>query len=197
MFPIILTWLIVAWGAISCIYMLRCAWMRFPKRDVDVDADDVIPFLYPVDVSLAESILDPATGFECRWKLSRRQFREAQRKRMRLYLELTRRMAHNSRVLVEYADAEKNHPDPRRAQLAVALQEKAIEVRLYALLTGIKVRFWLLLRSDIVVIMPDLSRLRTTGEINGLETYSALKTAATAAFVQLPPEEFDSLTRSL
>jgi hypothetical protein len=70
-------------------------------------------------------------------------------------------------------------------------------VRLYALLTGIKLRFWLLLRSDIVVMMPDLSRLRTTGEINGLETYSALKTAATAAFVQLPPEEFDSLTRSL
>ena len=116
---------------------------------------------------------------------------------MRLYLELTRRMAHNSRVLVEYADAEKNHPDPRRAELAVALQEKAIEVRLYALLTGIKLRFWLLLRSDIVVTMPNLSRLRTAGEIDGLETYSALKAAATAAFVQLPPDEFDSLTRSL
>ncbi len=59
MFSIVLTWLIVAWGALSCIYMLRCAWSRFPKRDVD--ADDIVPFLYPVDISLAESLLDPAT----------------------------------------------------------------------------------------------------------------------------------------
>jgi hypothetical protein len=97
--------------------MLRCAWSRFPKRDVDVD--DVIPFLYPVDISLAESLLDPATEFEFRWKLAPPQFREAQRKRMRLFLELTRRMAHNSKVLVEYADSEKNQPgsSPGRAWL--------------------------------------------------------------------------------
>ena len=56
MLVVIFTWLIVAWGAASCIYMLRCAWSRFPKRDVD----DVIPFLYPVDLPLAESILDHA-----------------------------------------------------------------------------------------------------------------------------------------
>jgi hypothetical protein len=193
MFSIIFTWLIVAWGALSCIYMLRCAWSRFPRRDVDVD--DVIPFLYPVDLSLAESLLDPAAEFEFRWKLSPPQFREAQRKRMRLYLELTRRMAHNSRVLVEYADAEKHNPDPRRAGLASALQDKAIEVRLYALLTGIKLRLWLLVRSN--VLKPVLAHLRTAGDIDGLKTYHALKTAAAAAFVRLPPDEFDSLTRSL
>ena len=195
MFSIIFTWLIVAWGALACIYMLRCAWSRFPRRDVD--ADDVIPFLYPVDISLAESILDPAAEFECRWKLGPRRFREAQRKRMRLYLELTRRMAHNARVLVEYADAEKHSPDPRRVSLASALQEKAIGVRLYSLLTGIKLRFWLLLRADIVKSMPVLAHLRTTGEIDGLQTYSALKTAAAAAFIQLPPDEQDSLFRNL
>jgi hypothetical protein len=195
MFSIIFTWLIVAWGALACIYMLRCAWSRFPRRDVD--ADDVIPFLYPVDISLAESILDPAAEFECRWKLGPRRFREAQRKRMRLYLELTRRMAHNARVLVEYADAEKHSPDPRRVSLASALQEKAIGVRLYSLLTGIKLRFWLLLRADILNSTPVLAHLRTTGEIDGLQTYSALKTAAAAAFIQLPPDEQDSLFRNL
>ena len=46
MFSIIFTWLIVAWGALSCIYMLRCAWTRFPKRDVD--ADDVTAQLVKV-----------------------------------------------------------------------------------------------------------------------------------------------------
>src|SRR5579863_3098406 len=88
---VILTWLIVAWGALACIYMVHCAWSRFPKRDVDVD--DVIPFLYPVDISLAESLLDPAAEFEFRWQLGQQQFRQAQRKRMRMLLEVTRRMA--------------------------------------------------------------------------------------------------------
>jgi hypothetical protein len=193
MLSISFTWLIVAWGVLACIYMLRCAWSRFPKRDVD----DVIPFLYPVDISLAESLLDPAAEFQYRWKLTPRQFRAAQRKRMRLYLELTRRMAHNSRVLVEYADTEKNNPDPCRVTLAAALQEKAIEVRLYALLTTIKLRSWLLLRSDMVITMAALPHLRTACEIDGLQTYSALKSAATAAFVRLPPDEMDSLTRNL
>lgn len=193
MFSIILTWLIVAWGALSCIYMLSRAWSRFPSRDVD----DVIPFLYPVDLSLAESLLDPAAEFGYRWKLSPREFREAQRKRMRLYLELTHRMAHNSRVLVEYADAQKKSPDPRRVSLASNLQERAVEVRLYSLQTGIRLRLWLLLRSIILTSKPTLARLRTTGDIDGLQTYTALKTAAAAAFMQLPPEAFDSLTRNL
>jgi len=195
MVSLILTWLIIAWGALACIYMLRCGWSRFPKRDVDVD--DVVPFLYPVDISLAESLLDPAAEFEFRWKLGRLEFREAQRKRMRLYLEVTRRMAHNSKVLVQFADAEKNNQDPRRVLLASALQQKAIEVRLYSLMTRIRLRFWLLFRSDILNSMPVLSHLRTAGDIDGLQTYTALKTAAAAAFVQLQPEELDSLTRSL
>jgi|HubBroStandDraft_1064217.scaffolds.fasta_scaffold381494_1 hypothetical protein len=195
MLSLIFTWLSVAWGVLSCIYMLRCAWTRFPKRDVD--ADDVIPFLYPVDISLAESLLDPAAEFEFRWKLRPPQFREAQRKRMRLYLELTRRMAHNATVLVQYADAENNSRDPRRVGLASTLQQKAIEVRIYSLLTRIKLRLWLLLRSELLTSKPVLAHLRTAGDINGLQTYNALKTAAAAAFVQLPPDELDSLTRSL
>jgi len=137
----------------------------FPRRDVD--ADDVIPFLYPVDISLAESILDPAAEFECRWRLGPRRFREAQRKRMRLYLELTRRMAHNARSSWNTPTRKKHSPDPRRVSLASALQENAIGVRLYSLLTGIKLRFWLLLRADILKSMPVLAHLRTTGEIDG------------------------------
>jgi hypothetical protein len=193
MFSVIFTWMMVAWGALSCIYMLRCAWARFPKRDVD----DVIPFLYPVDLSLAESLLDPASEFEYRWRLSPRQFRAAQRKRMRLYLELTRRMAHNSRVLVEYAVAEKNNPDPRRVSVATDLQDRAIEMRLYALLAGARLKFWLFLRSELLTGTPHLSHLRTAGDIDGLQTYHALRTAATAVFVHLPAEALDSLTRNL
>ncbi len=193
MFSVIFTWTMVAWGALSCIYMLRCAWARFPKRDVD----DVIPFLYPVNLALAESLLDPASEFEYRWRLSPRQFRATQRKRMRLYLELTRRMAHNSRVLVDYAAGEKNNPDPRRVSVATDLQDRAIEVRLYALLAGVRLKFWLLLRSELLAPTPPLAHMRTAGDIDGLQTYYALRTAATAAFVHLPAEARDSLMRNL
>jgi hypothetical protein len=193
MLSIVFTWLIVAWGATACIYMLRCAWSRFPKRDVD----DVIPFLYPVDLALAESLLDPATEFQYRWRLGPKQFRTAQRKRMRLYLELTRRMGHNSKVLVEYFEAEKNHPDPQRASVASTLQEKAVAVRLYVLLTRGRLLLWLFFRSAARVTMPALPDLRIACEIDGLQTYAALKSAATTAFVRLAPEEMDLLNRNL
>jgi hypothetical protein len=192
MFSIIFTWLVVAWGALSCIYMLRCAWRRFPDRDLD----DVIPFLYPVDLSLAESLLDPAADFEFRWKLGQRQFRAAQRKRLRLYLELVRRMSHNSKVLVEYAVVQKNSLDPQRASLAASLQEEAIQVRLYSLLTGLIIRFWLLLRTDLLHSVA-LAHLRTVGEIDGLHSYTALKATAAATFTGLPADELEKMKRNL
>ena len=117
---------------------------------------------------------------------------------MRLFLEVTRRMAHNAKVLVEYAHShsERTGEDPHRQNLARELQEKAIGVRLYSLLIGIRLRFWLMFHGEIFHSMPVLANLRTAGEIDGLQTYSALKTTA-AAFVRLPPEEVISLTRNL
>jgi hypothetical protein len=193
MFSVIFTWLLVVWGGLCCIYMLHCAWRRFPKRDLD----DVIPFLYPVDVSLAESLLDPAEDFAFRWKLAPRQFRAAQRKRLRLYLEVIRRMSHNSKVLVEYAAAERASADPERARIAAALQEKAIEVRLYALLTGLRIQLWLAVRTDILHMVPALAPLRTVAEINGLCAYAALKATAEATFTALPQDERDKMARNL
>jgi len=128
---------------------------------------------------------------------ARNNFATAQRKRMRLYLELARRMDHNSKVLVEYFEAEKNHPDPQRASEASALQEKAVGVRLYVLLTRGRLLVWLFIRSATLLTMPALPNLRTVCEIDGLQTYTDLKSAATAAFLRLAPEEMDSLTRNL
>ena len=195
MISVVLTRLIIAWGALSCIYMLRCAWSRFPQREID----DVVHFLYPVDLALAESLLDPATDFTLRWKAGPRAFRDAQRRRMRLYLELVHRMSHNSKVLVEFGNMVINRKDRRSAELASELQRKAIEVRLYCLLTLVRLRFWLLVRRDALrfVPAPALAQLRIAGDLDGPKTYDALKTAAAAAFVQLQPAELEALTRNL
>jgi hypothetical protein len=182
------TWLIIACGAIACIYMLWGTWSRFPRREFD----DVVHFLYPVDLSLAESLLDPAAEFAISWKLGPQEFREAQRKRMSLYVELVRRMAHNSKVLVEFSNAEIIRDDLHRSNRARALQQRAIEVRIYALLTLLKLRVWLWISKT-----PTMPQLRKAAQVDGLKTYHALKTAAEAAFLHLPPSDLETLTRSL
>jgi len=193
MIAIFLTWLIVAVGALSCIYMLFCAWSRFPRRDFD----DVVHFLYPVDLALAESLLDPAAEFEFRWKLSRQEFRQAQRKRMRLYLELVRRMSHNSKVLVEFGNAEANCHDPRSVELARALQQKAVEVRFYSVLTLVKLSVWMWFAPNDHGHSATMPRLRKAGDLDGLQSYHALKVAAAAAFLHLGPGELEMLTQNL
>ncbi len=186
-------WLVPALGVLSCIYIAYCA----SRRRLELDPGDVIPFLRPVDISLAESLLDPAAEFALRWSLSPRQFRQAQRKRMRLYRELIRRMAHNARLLAEYAEAETNSRDARRMSLISTLQDTAIGVRLYSLMAGIKLRVWSPFLSGVLPGTAVLARLRTAGDIDGLQTYNALKAAAAALFVQLPSGELDSLKRNL
>ena len=186
-------WLVPALGVLSCIYIAHCAC----RRHRELDPDDVIPFLRPVDVSLAESILDPAAEFALRWKLSPRDFRQAQRRRMRLYLEVMRRMSHNAKLLAEYAESETRRCDARHVSQASTLQDRAIEVRLYVLMASIELRLWLPLCSNILSKKPLLAQLRTAGDIDGLQTYDALKTAAVAAFVRLPPDELAALTRNL
>jgi len=193
MLVVAVTWMIIVWGATASVYMLWHGWSRFPRRDFD----DVVHFLYPVDLSLAESLLDPAAEFEFRWRLAPQEFRKAQRRRMSLYLELVRRMAHNSRVLVEYGNEEIFKNDPRSADQARVLQQKAIEVRVYALLTLLKVRLWMWFFPAALGNAPGIAQLRRTAEVDGLETYCALKDAATAAFMHLDSSDLDALTRSL
>ena len=189
----LLTRLIIAWGAIACIYMLRRAWSRFPRRDFD----DVVHFLYPVDLELAQSLLDPALEFESSWKLSPQEFRRVQRRRMRLYLEIVRRMSHNSKVLVEFGSAEIRRGDAGSVEMARALEQRAVEVRLYAVLTLCKLRFWMWAGPSDLIRRPKMGSLRRAGDLDGIQTYDELKCAAAAAFAHLQPGALDTLTRNL
>ena len=54
-------------------------------------------------------------------------------------------MAHNASVLIDWANREAEGNDEKMIQLAQELQQGAVEVRLYSLLTLLKLRFWLLL----------------------------------------------------
>jgi hypothetical protein len=196
MFVQILIWLLFALSVLELIYLLYLAWAgsRVPKLILG----DVVHFLYPVDLSLLEGLLDPAADLALRWNLTPRRFREEQRRRMRVYRELLLRMAHNSAVLAKYDNAVRGY-STLVAGPGSRLQEAAVNVRLYCTFARGKLSMWLSLPLSAfsVIPAPQLARLRKAASLDGLKAYEELKAAAAEAFAQLSPDEFDSLTRNL
>jgi hypothetical protein len=195
MFSSILIWLIVAVCALGYIYVLYCAWTRVPRRDVF----DVVPFLHPVDTSMVESLLDPAADYSLRWGLSRRAFREAQLRRMRVYRELVRRMSDNSAVLAEFGRARFAGSDTLAPGRGSRLEDAHVAVQVYSTFASVRLSIWLSLRLDRfgIIPTPDLARLRKAGDLDGFKAYEELKAAAAEAFAQLTPDQFEALTRNL
>jgi hypothetical protein len=154
--------------------------------------------LYPVDSSLLAGLLDPATDLGMRWNLSPRRFREEQRRRMRLYRELLRRMAHNSAVLAEFDNAVRGYNN-LIAGPGSELQEAAIKVRVYCTFARgrLSMWLWLPLAAFCIIPRPELARLRKAASLDGPRAYEELKRAAAETFAQLRPAELEALTRNL
>lgn len=195
MIAIILWNIVITAGFISCVVIAYWIWFHFPDRTVD----DVVDFLLPVDLEKAESLLNPHAESTLRSDLSHQQFRRLQRKRMYLYLALVCKMAHNASVLVEWANREAEGADQHTAQLAHDLQQRAVEVRLYSLLTMLKLRFWLLIRLDSWKMLPapSLYELHESGGVYGLASYERLKTSASFLFLEMAQGNFDELLHNL
>ncbi|MGA7381332.1 MAG: hypothetical protein WBX03_10810 [Terriglobales bacterium] len=187
--------LMITAGFISCVVIAAWIWFHFPDRT----ADDVVDFLLPVDLEKVETLLDATAENHLRCDLSRRDFRKMQRKRIHLYVALVHRMAHNAAVLIDWANREAEGGDEQATMLAHELQQIAVEVRLYALLTMMKLRLWLLLRLDSwqVLPAPSLYEVREVGGILGLESYDRLKTAASFLFLEMGRRNFDELLHNL
>jgi hypothetical protein len=187
--PIVML-LIVVSSALAFIYILYCAWRQARTRDLNLG--DVIHDLYPVNWPLLEWLLDPAVDHELRWSLGPRGFRREQRRRMRLYRGLVRRMAHNASVLADYDCAIYGNWSPAPG-LGSKLRIAVINVRFYTGGVKLRLHFWLLLP----LATPNLSRLRKSSGFDGPTVYEELKAAAVEAFAQLKPDEREALTRSL
>jgi len=195
MIAIVLWNIVITAGFISCVVVAYWIWFHFPDRTVD----DVVDFLLPVDLEKAESLLNPHAESALRSDLTHEEFRKLQRKRMHLYLALVRKMSHNAAVLIEWANREAEGADERAAQLAHDLQQRAVEVRLYSLLTMMKLRFWLLIRLDTWKLLPapSLCELQESGGVHGLESYERLKTTASFLFLEIGQGNFDELLHNL
>jgi hypothetical protein len=173
----IATWAVIAWGVLATLYMVGVALLSFPGRTVD----DVVDFLRPVDLAQAELLLDPGADYELKLKLDAETLREVQRKRVHVYLELVRRMAHNARVLVEFGNREAVRRTGREAGVIAVLQREAVKVRLYSLLTILKLRVLLAVRPRQT---PSLVKFRIAAEVDGISSYKGLREASTTAFAE-------------
>jgi hypothetical protein len=191
----VLWYLIITAAFIGCAIVASWMWFRFPGRT----AEDVVDFLLPVDMEKVESLLDPQAEGILRQQLSGEDFRQLQRKRMHLYLSLVKRMAHNAAVLIDWANREAEGTDERMIQLAQELQQGAVEVRLYSLLTVMKLRFWLLVRADSwkFLPVPTMHDIREMGGIRGSDSYEKLKTTAGFLFLEMRQSNFEQLFQNL
>jgi hypothetical protein len=159
--------------------------------------NDVLHFLYPVDLPLLESLLDPAVDLDLRWNLGTRALRAEQRRRMYILRGLVKRMIHNSVVLSNFDVAilgDYGCPDEPDSRLRRAI----IKVHIYCQGTRVRLSVWLLLPYAYgLITTPSLSRLRKVAFVDGPKAYEELRTAALEAFAQLRPDELEALSRGL
>ena len=104
-------YLVITAGFVATIVTIGLIWFRFPDRTIH----DVADYLLPVDFDKAEALLDPQEEATLRKDLSPAEFRALQRKRIHLYLAIVQRMAHNSAVLIEWANREAETGDRTEA----------------------------------------------------------------------------------
>lgn len=152
---------------------------RFPRRTIE----DVTPYLRPAEFQELESLLDPAHEVNFRLRLSPKEFRSWQRKRIHLMREYLLRMSHNSLVLIEWGNMElmgEAGPRSRSAEtqaLAQELVQAATEFRLYSFLALAKLKLWILFRVELSASLPGL---RNLFGIDSLGSYHRLRNAAGA-----------------
>lgn len=177
----LITILLVGAILLTAIYTVLQFLGKFPARTID----DVRPYLRPTELQELEELLDPATETNFRFHLSPAEFRRFQRKRIHLMREYLLRMSHNALVLIEWGNVESVAPAQRaglendRRKMAQELVQAATELRLYSLLALLKLKIWILFRTDSwpVIPSPNVSALRKLGGIDAVMAYMRLRAA--------------------
>lgn len=152
-------------------------------RSINRTIFDAIPFLTDVDYDQLEGLLDAMDEQNLRDHLGRRDFRKAQQKRMRLLLELLRRMVANARVLVELGESDQKRGwragQPEWVQLGSELAEAATKFWGGAA----SIQLWLHERLIISVLFPlaetrNISPVRSYGSFDLFDCYQKMVDAA-------------------
>ena len=162
-----------ALGALG-LYLFWGRLSHFPDRTVR----DVPLFLRPVDSANMLKILNPEDEAILRSALTKRARHWEQLRTLPDAREYMMRRAHNASIFIEWANAELSHEIVGRPadtedylESARKLQLAASEFRIYAILSLIKINFWMIFRtvSWLPFSAPSLANLR---EVYGFQFFS-------------------------
>lgn len=106
----------------------------------EVDLDEVVPYLLPVDVKALAEAIDPIQDKYLRHSCSAQEYQKIQRKRNRLAAEYLRRMNHNAALLQRVGYGQLRSSNSMVAEQAQELIDAGVHVRLYAFV-GLSVLF--------------------------------------------------------
>jgi len=144
---------------------------------------DAIPFLQQVDYDQLEALVDSASEQCLRANLGEEKFKNAQQKRMRLLLELVRRMDENARVLLELGKADRErgwkYNQPEWKTLGEELVTASLGFRAGAVAIKFALHRWLI-RSVVFPFgrVPAISSLRKFDGFDLFESYQRMVNAA-------------------
>lgn len=188
---VLLTVLVIALAA-----MLTARLSRHP----DFCVMDASKFFRAADPKIMMVQLNPMFEEGLRMAMSRRAFLRQQRKNLHSVLEFLRCMAHSTLVAIELAHNELERELVRRpgmeeseqyVERARNLQETAAQFRIYCLLGILKVRLWIVFRTQWWLPFAP-ARIASLSDIRGLNFYAGYHAfiQAVSALGQLHGEEF-------
>lgn len=130
----ILTFVLVLLSLIALLLMYAVRGKASPVAELD----DLVGRTRPVDIDAFRNLIDPAEEDFLRENLPPREFRAIQRERLRAAVEYVSCAAHNAAILVGLGEAARLSSDPKIAEAGQQLLDSALRLRLYALLSIIR-----------------------------------------------------------
>lgn len=152
---------------------------RFPERT----ERQIIAYLREVDLESLKDLLNLADEGYLRLNLSPAEFRKEQRHRIAVTLEYYGRMAHNSLLIQQWANAELSKSALTRnrevARASRELNDFCIEFRMHALMTRIRLHAWMFRTKALPFIsIPFLAEARRTESFDLVYSYERIKQEA-------------------
>jgi hypothetical protein len=186
----------------SAVYFFLGRLSRFPCRTIR----DVPAFLQPVDSAGMMQLLNPQTEEFLHSAMTGLALRLEQRRSLHFMREHLLRLSHNAHILLEWSNAELKREIVGQSEIdsecyrdcARQLHAAAIQFKLYATLSLIKINLWLAFRTQAWMPLspPSLSALGQVGGLRFFSLYSNLTRAVSDLGRHYGTEFRDELLRA-
>jgi len=186
----------------SALYLFLGRLSSFPCRTIR----DVPAFLQPVDSAGMMQLLNPQTEEYLHSAMTGVALRLEQRRSLHFIREHLLRLSHNAHILLEWSNAElkreivgKSEEDSEcYRDCARQLHGAAVQFKLYAALSIIKINLWLMFRTHswLPLSAPSLADLSQVGSLQFFNLYSNLTRAVSDLGRHYGAEFRDELLRA-